>query len=177
MDYMDYDEVFAQVIGLLQREKRLSYRVLELRLQLGDDILDALKEGLLYAKKLAVDEEGKVFVWAGDIALAIASVAVPQQAGTQENQPIGGHVAPDELHTPDAECRQLTVLFCDLVDSTALAGQLDSEDWREVVRAYQAACAKVIALYDGHLAQYLGDGLLVYFGYPLAHEDDAQRAV
>jgi class 3 adenylate cyclase len=69
------------------------------------------------------------------------------------------------------------VLFCDLVDSTALASQLDPEDWREVVRAYQEACAKVIARYDGHIAQYLGDGLLVYFGYPHAHEDDAQRAV
>jgi class 3 adenylate cyclase/predicted ATPase len=69
------------------------------------------------------------------------------------------------------------VLFCDLVDSTVLASQLDPEDLREVVRAYQDTCAKVIARYEGHIAQYLGDGLLVYFGYPLAHEDDAQRAV
>jgi class 3 adenylate cyclase len=69
------------------------------------------------------------------------------------------------------------VLFCDLVDSTALASQLDPEDWREVVRAYQATCAEVIQRFDGHIAQYLGDGLLVYFGYPQAHEDDAQRAV
>src|SRR5207244_1116683 len=79
--------------------------------------------------------------------------------------------------TPEAERRQLTVLFCDLVDSTPLASQLDPEDLREVVRAYQEACAKVVARYEGHIAQYLGDGLLVYFGYPLAHEDDAQRAV
>ena len=69
------------------------------------------------------------------------------------------------------------MLFCDLVDSTALASQLDPEDLREVVRAYQDTCAKVIARFEGHIAQYLGDGLLVYFGYPLAHEDDAQRAV
>ena len=69
------------------------------------------------------------------------------------------------------------MLFCDLVDSTALASQLDPEDWRAVVRAYQETCAKVIARYEGHIAQYLGDGLLVYFGYPQAHEDDAQRAV
>ena len=62
-------------------------------------------------------------------------------------------------------------------DSTALASQLDPEDLREVVRAYQDTCAKVIARFEGHIAQYLGDGLLVYFGYPLAHEDDAQRAV
>jgi predicted ATPase/class 3 adenylate cyclase len=69
------------------------------------------------------------------------------------------------------------VLFCDLVDSTVLASQLDPEEWREVVRAYQSACAEVIQRFDGHIAQYLGDGLLVYFGYPQAHEDDAQRAV
>ena len=68
-------------------------------------------------------------------------------------------------------------MFCDLVDSTRLSSQLDPEDLREVVRAYQDTCAKVIARYEGHIAQYLGDGLLVYFGYPLAHEDDAQRAV
>jgi class 3 adenylate cyclase/predicted ATPase len=69
------------------------------------------------------------------------------------------------------------VLFCDVVDSTALAGQLDPEDLREVVRAYQATCAEVIQRFEGHIAQYLGDGVLVYFGYPQAHEDDAQRAV
>ena len=78
---------------------------------------------------------------------------------------------------PEAERRQLTVLFCDLVDSTVLATRLDPEDLRDVVRAYQDTCAKVIARFDGHIAQYLGDGLLVYFGYPRAHEDDAQRAV
>jgi class 3 adenylate cyclase/predicted ATPase len=76
-----------------------------------------------------------------------------------------------------AERRQLTVLFCDLVDSTALAGRLDPEDLREVVRAYQQTCTTVIQRFEGHIAQYLGDGLLVYFGYPQAHEDDAQRAV
>ena len=69
------------------------------------------------------------------------------------------------------------MLFCDLVDSTALASQLDPEDLREVVRAYQTTCAEVIQRFEGHIAQYLGDGLLVYFGYPQAHEDDAQRAV
>src|SRR5712692_4354440 len=79
--------------------------------------------------------------------------------------------------TPEAERRQLTVMFCDVVGSTALSEQLDPEDLREVMRAYQQACAEVIARCEGHIAQYLGDGLLVYFGYPAAHEDDAQRAV
>lgn len=76
-----------------------------------------------------------------------------------------------------AERRQLTVLFCDLVGSTALADQLDPEDFREVTVTYQTTCAEVVQRYGGHIAQYLGDGLLVYFGYPQAHEDDAQRAI
>jgi class 3 adenylate cyclase/predicted ATPase len=85
--------------------------------------------------------------------------------------------SPAERRPPEAERRQLTVLFCDLVDSTVLATQLDPEELRAVVRAYQDTCAKVIARFEGQIAQYLGDGLLVYFGYPYAHEDDAQRAV
>jgi class 3 adenylate cyclase len=68
-------------------------------------------------------------------------------------------------------------MFCDLVDSTKLSGQLDPEEYRDVVRAYQNVCTEVIQCYQGHIAQLLGDGLLVYFGYPQAHEDDAQRAV
>ena len=69
------------------------------------------------------------------------------------------------------------MLFCDLVGSTQISGQLDPEDYRAVVCAYQEAAAAVIQQYAGHIAQYLGDGLLVYFGYPTAHEDDARRAV
>ena len=75
------------------------------------------------------------------------------------------------------ERRQLTMFFCDLVGSTTLASQFDPEEWRDIVASYYDACAKVIARFDGHIAQYLGDGVLVYFGYPRAHEDDAQRAV
>jgi class 3 adenylate cyclase/predicted ATPase len=77
----------------------------------------------------------------------------------------------------EAERRQLTVMFCDLVGSTALSEQLDPEEYREVVRNYQTACAEVVSRYDAHIAQYLGDGVLAYFGYPVAHEDDAHRAV
>jgi class 3 adenylate cyclase/predicted ATPase/DNA-binding winged helix-turn-helix (wHTH) protein len=77
----------------------------------------------------------------------------------------------------DAERRHLTLLFCDLVDSTPLSAHLELEEFRDVVQAYYAVCTEVIERFDGHIAQYLGDGLLVYFGYPRAHEDDAQRAV
>ena len=77
----------------------------------------------------------------------------------------------------DAERRQLTVLFCDLVGSTALSSRLDPEDLREVIAAYHRAVANIVAEFDGFVAKYMGDGVLVYFGYPRAHEDDAERAV
>jgi class 3 adenylate cyclase/DNA-binding winged helix-turn-helix (wHTH) protein/predicted ATPase len=76
-----------------------------------------------------------------------------------------------------AERRHLTIMFCDLVDSTRLASRLDPEDLSTVMQAYHQTCAAVIHRFDGYIAQYLGDGLLAYFGYPLAHDDDAQRAV
>jgi class 3 adenylate cyclase/predicted ATPase len=99
-----------------------------------------------------------------------------QQDGRESQTP---RVTPPAVGRPrpEGERRQLTVLFCDLVDSTALATQLDPEELREVVRAYQSVCAEVIQRFEGYIAQYLGDGLLVYFGYPQAHEDDGQRAV
>jgi class 3 adenylate cyclase len=82
-----------------------------------------------------------------------------------------------EAPAAEAERRQLTVMFCDLVGSTALSERLDPEDMRDIVRRYQEVCAEVTRRFEGHLAQYLGDGVLVYFGHPVAHEDDTQRAV
>ena len=76
-----------------------------------------------------------------------------------------------------AQRRHLTVMFCDMVGSTPLAESLDPEDFRELLRAYQHACAEVVERYDGWIAQWAGDGLVAYFGYPRVHEDDAQRAV
>jgi hypothetical protein len=100
----------------------------------------------------------------------------PQTISTDE---LSGSLAAQttRLTPPAAERRQLTVLFCDLVDSTALAIQLDPEELREVVQAYQSACVEIIQRFEGYIAQYLGDGLLVYVGYPQAHEDDGQHAV
>ena len=76
----------------------------------------------------------------------------------------------------EGERRHLTVMFCDLVESTALSARLDPEDLRHVIASYQAACAEIIERFEGHVARYLGDGILAYFGYPRAHEDDASRA-
>ena len=84
---------------------------------------------------------------------------------------------PEKPARPEAERRQLAVLFCDLVGSTLLSSRLDPEDLREVVCAYQEASVRVVEHFRGHVAQYLGDGILIYFGYPQAHEDDARRAV
>jgi predicted ATPase/class 3 adenylate cyclase len=99
----------------------------------------------------------------------------PSQTEQQPAAPV--EAPPAEPHTPDAERRQLTILFTDLVDSTKLSSQLDAEDYREIVHSYQSTCAEVIERFDCHLAQTLGDGLLVYSGYPVAHENDAERAV
>ncbi len=81
------------------------------------------------------------------------------------------------VQSPTGERRQLTVMFCDLVGSTALSAQLDPEEYQAVVQRYQTMAATIIERYAGHVAQHLGDGILVYFGYPAAHEDDALRAV
>ena len=164
---MDFVAVVDQAIALLRQRGRLTYRTLQRQFQLDDAALDDLKDELIYGQRLAVDDEGTVLVWTGDTATPVspavpASVPVPPPAVSSP---------------PEAERRQLTVMFCDLVDSTTLSSHLDPEEYRDVVRAYQSACTEVIQRYDGHIAQLLGDGLLVYFGYPGAHEDDAQRAV
>jgi class 3 adenylate cyclase len=175
---MTFEELLDQAIDLLQRRGRVTYRTLKRQFQLDDDVLEDLKEELIYGQRLAMDEDSRVLVWTGGASAPSGSIASPapqEEPHAASSTPAASSLAAP--HTSEAERRQLTVLFCDLVDSTVLASQLDPEDWREVVRAYQEACAKMIARFDGHIAQYLGDGLLVYFGYPLAHEDDAQRAV
>jgi class 3 adenylate cyclase len=84
---------------------------------------------------------------------------------------------PEALASADGERRHLTVLFSDLVVSTEIAAHLDAEDWREIAAQYQRNAAAAVTRFGGHVAKYLGDGLMVYFGWPQAHEDDAERAV
>src|SRR5215475_9356166 len=85
--------------------------------------------------------------------------------------------AKDALFRNTVERRQLTVMFCDLVGSTALSARIDPEDLRDVIGAYHRTVAGVVAEFDGFVSRYMGDGVLIYFGYPQAHEDDAERAV
>src|SRR5262249_33468261 len=168
---MDFADILEQTIALLQHQGRISYGALKRRFGLDDAYLEDLKIELIEAQQLARDENGRILVWVGQSVSAPAPAISPASTVSQ------GESSRVERHPQDAERRQLTVLFCDLVDSTVLAGQLDPEDLHEVIRAYQTACAMGIERLEGHVAQYLGDGLLVYFGYPQAHEDDAQRAV
>jgi class 3 adenylate cyclase len=88
---------------------------------------------------------------------------------------VGSSAAP--LTLDSAERRQVTVMFSDLVDSTALSARMDPEDLRELISAYQKCVAETVHQFDGFVARYMGDGVLAYFGYPQAHEDDAERAV
>jgi class 3 adenylate cyclase len=178
---MTFEELLDQAIALLQRRGRLTYRALKRQFDLDDDYLEDLKAELIQGQRLAVDEDGTVLVWTGGTDVSPRTTPPALQPGAQPGASDAPRTpilsAPVAPQSADAERRQLTVLFCDLVDSTALASQLDPEDLRAVVRAYQATCAEVIQRFDGHTAQYLGDGLLVYFGYPQAHEDTVQRAV
>ncbi len=107
--------------------------------------------------------------------LAVGAAAAAPPAPTPKPVPAEAPVPADPLSA--GERRQLTVMFCDVVNSTGLSEQLDPEELRDIMRSYQETCSKVIRRFDGFIAKYMGDGLLVHFGYPTAHEDDAQRAV
>ncbi len=155
----------------LEEQGRVSLSALKLEFDLDDTRLESLIEELVDVQQVAA-REGKVLSWVG-AARAEASTREPGTRGTPEPPSLAAAARP----VAREERRQLTVLFCDLVDSTPLAARFDPEDWCEIVRGYQETCAGVIEGYKGHVAQYLGDGLLVYFGWPRAHEDDAERAV
>jgi class 3 adenylate cyclase len=177
---MTFDEILEQAIEMLQRRGRVTYRTLKRQFHLDDEALEDLKFELIEGQRLATDENGTVLVWTRvpeSVQTVVPQSSQPthQPALQEQHSP---QIAPlPTAPPPEAERRQLTVMFCDLVDSTKLSSQLDPEDWRDVVRAYQRVCTDVIQRYDGHIAQLLGDGLLIYFGYPQAHEGDPQRAV
>jgi class 3 adenylate cyclase/tetratricopeptide (TPR) repeat protein len=151
---MSFLDTIRRAKAYLEEQGRVSLRALQREFELDAASLEELVD-----VQQAAAREGKVLSWIGaPPAEASATASAPKAAG-------------------EAERRQLTVMFCDLVGSTDLSQRLDAEDLRNVVRSYQESASSVIDRYDGHIAQYLGDGLLVYFGYPQAHEDDAERAV
>ncbi|MBI3327855.1 MAG: hypothetical protein HYZ81_14285, partial [Nitrospinae bacterium] len=131
-----FDEILSQVRALLQRQRRVSYRALKRRFDLDDDYLEDLKAELIDAQRVAADEGGTVLVWTGAPPTALAPVrdaTAPPETRDEQRMSLSSPSA--DRGAPDAERRQLTVLFCDLVDSTALSARLDPEDLREVVRA------------------------------------------
>jgi Adenylate and Guanylate cyclase catalytic domain len=181
---LDLFTVLDQALARLHSHGRVTYNALKLQFHLDDAHLAVVKEELLYTHPEVVDDAGRGLIWTG----SLPHVAVTDSRHAEPTDTAGESTsAPSDVvpmlppaparPAPDAERRQLTVLFCDLVGSTPLSDQLDPEDLRVVVRAYQEAATEFIQSYGGHIAQYLGDGLLVYVGYPTAHEDDARRAL
>src|SRR6266571_6696571 len=137
---MTFEEILDQAIAMLQRRGRLTYRTLQRQFQLDDAALDDLKDEIIYGQRLATEEDGRVLVWTGGTAVpplttppTLQAGSLPASVDTQPTQLLPPPAAPP---TPEAERRQLTVLFCDLVGSTTLSEQLDPEDLREVVGAY-----------------------------------------
>src|SRR5713101_7177699 len=173
---MTFDEVLDQIRELLQRRGRVTYRSLKLRYQMDDELLAGVTAELIKAERVAAEEDGDVLVWIGKER---GQEPEKRRIGKSEQEQRAS--SDPRRQTLDSrlegERRQLTVQFIDLVGSTTLSQQLDPEDYHARVVAYQTACYQVIARYEGHIAQYLGDGVLVYFGSPVAHEDDAVRAV
>jgi class 3 adenylate cyclase len=119
---MDFTALRTQVIALLQCEQRLSYRALKRQFALDDEDLEALKDELIYAKQLAVDEDGRVLVWTGGTSSAPTTASPVPLSATPEVSPARAGASPIGPPTPEAERRQLTVMFCDVVDSTRKTG-------------------------------------------------------
>jgi class 3 adenylate cyclase len=143
---MDFFAVVDQVLALLRQRRRVSYRALKVQFHLDDEQLEALKEELLYIHPEDVEEDGRGLVWTAEASATPAPTSKSGQPAPVtellEEPPAQSGSPPAAPHVPEAERRQLTVLFCDLVDSTVLASQLDPEELREVVRAYQGPAPK-----------------------------------
>ena len=173
-----FHALLPEIIALLQRDRRVTYRRLAYVFAVDEAFLHEVREELSF-RQIARDKDGKGLVWTDTesgipsngptVPLATMSTDAPKDTSATAPEPIRS--------SPEAERRQVTVLFCDLVDSTQLSQHLDAEEYRAVVRAYQEAAVAALQPWDGYVAQYLGDGLMVYFGWPRAHEDAATRAV
>jgi class 3 adenylate cyclase len=179
---VNFARVLKEVLWCLVTEGSLSYRRIKLSFGLDDDGLEELRSELIGIKRLAADVDGKRFVLAPEGRLARPEgTALPQPlpALRHAEQPTAPAAQRDLSVAPapavvaaaaEAERRQLTVMFCDLVGSIALSTGMDPEDLRDVIASFQSRCSAAIRHYDGLVAP-------VYFGYPRAHEDEAERSV
>ncbi|NNL86732.1 MAG: AAA family ATPase, partial [Myxococcales bacterium] len=163
---MRFSEIINQARALLQEKGRITHGALKREFDLDDAAFEDLKAELISGEEVAREESDRVLVWAGGNSRYPPLTEDPTPSPAAISEP-----------TPTGERRQLTVMFCDLVGSTALSEKFDPEDLQAIVLTYQEISHQVVDRYDGFVAQYLGDGVLVYFGYPTAHDDDAARAV
>jgi class 3 adenylate cyclase/tetratricopeptide (TPR) repeat protein len=173
---MTFEEIVDQAIAMLERRGRVTYRMLKVQFQLGDEQLEALKEELMYGQQLAVDEDGKVLVWVERAAAAAPPVRDrPPAPGFS----IPSHLAEKILHSKTAlagERKQVTVLFADLKDSTELIRGLDPEAAQQLLDPAIHHMMEAVHRFEGTVNQVLGDGIMALFGAPIAHEDHALRA-
>ena len=175
-----FAEIRAQVLALLQQEGRVAYRVLKRQFALDDDYIEDLKADLIDAKRLALDEDGKVLVWTGGAAPAPPPAAV--LASPPERAPVAytpAHLSEKILTTRTAlegERKQVTVLFADLKDSTELIRGLDPEAAQQLLDPAIHIMMEAVHRFEGTVNQVLGDGIMALFGAPIAHEDHALRA-
>jgi class 3 adenylate cyclase/tetratricopeptide (TPR) repeat protein len=179
---MDFYDVLTQVIALLQREGRTSYRALKRQFGLHDDYIEDLKEELIEARRLAVDEDGRVLVWTGEPVSAPAAAPPPARASAPARAPLAytpPYLAEKILTSKSAlegERKQVTVLFADLKGSTELIRDLDPETAQQLLDPALQHMMEAVHRYEGTVNQVLGDGIMALFGAPIAHEDHAVRA-
>src|ERR1700722_10712832 len=188
---VNFERVLQKVLWRLVTEGSISYRRIKLSFALDNDGLEELRSELIGIKRVAADVDGERLVLASEGRLARSEGTAlsqplpalrlaerPPAPAIERELPAAAPVTPAAAAAvPDAERRQLTVMFCDLVGSTALSTGMDPEDLRDVIASFQSRCSAAIRRYDGFVAKYMGDGILVYFSYPRAHEDEAERSV
>jgi len=181
---MGFFEILAQIIELLRREQRVSYRALKREFSLDDAYLEDVKVELIEVKQLAVDHEGKMLLWTGDPASSstLAPLPSPAPAGRQEQEPLSytpQHLVEKILRSRtdlEGERKQVTVLFADIKDSTELIKGLDPEAAQRLLDPALHHMMDAVHRFEGTVNQVLGDGIMALFGAPIAHEDHAMRA-
>jgi class 3 adenylate cyclase/tetratricopeptide (TPR) repeat protein len=173
---MTFEELLDQAIALLQRRGRLTYRALKRQFNLDDGYLEDLKAELIQGQRLAVDEDGEVLVWTGEMVSADAPAPVPARAPLTYTPP---HLTEKILATRttlEGERKQVSVLFADLKASMELLADRDPEEARQLLDPVLERMMAAVHRYEGTVNQVMGDGIMALFGAPIAHEDHAVRA-
>src|SRR5262249_15880102 len=168
--------ILTQILELLQRDGRVSYRALKRRFELDAEYLEDLKAEIIQAKKLAVDEDGAVLVWTGGSAPAPTPASVQERAPLAYTPPYLAEKIVGSRAALEGERKQVTVLFADLKGSTELIAGLDPEEARQLLDPALHVMIEAVHRFEGTVNQVLGDGIMALFGAPVAHADHALRA-